>query len=259
MTNNILFRFAVFGAIFVLANQDTKAKCDITSFEESFSGNGGTFDVGGWSVVGQGQFATNVQGDQVYSMESQTNNDYDAISRTLGAGSFRSEFRITNPLIENNVTALGILINDQMDGFDIDEVRLFLTESFDNPGQFKAIFSSTKNGELPVEAGELLLGENIDSVRFRLDHLMDQQGTGVFSAFVEVNESGNFMSLGTLGNSEYGIAASTNRQLIVNLFNFGSFPRVELDQVNFASIPEPNSCIVLACALPLFVMRIRSR
>jgi hypothetical protein len=229
---------------------------DVVSFDETFSGTGGTFDELGWLVTGQGHFETNGSGDQVYVLQSANGTDYDNIHRTVGAGSFRSEYKLVNPLGFLGFSSFGLLVQD-VDGGPggEDVVRLFLAEAPSQPGSLRAIFSSLTIGNTSITAGELILGNSVTELAFRLDYEMNLLGTGIFSASVDVNNSGNFQSLGSIDQNIYGVQASLDRALIMELSPFGSIPRIELDRASLTSVPEPLGLPVFALGIGLVMKR----
>lgn len=232
------------------------------SLDETFSGTGSfTSSVGqpgfenpGWFSVGSpGAFINNGFGESVLHVSTVTPSVQDGLFRIIGSEAFTAIAEFSNPAFSSNgFSAAGINVADSPD-----VVGLSILENSNST--LRASFASTVGGVVG-SGGSLSLGANVDRVTLKLEYEPDLvNGGGLFTGYVDVNESGTFSLVGIIDGSQYTTDAAISRTMFLGTYAFENNASVEVDRLTiFGSIPEPASCPVVACVLIASFMR-RSR
>ena len=229
--------------------------------DETFSG-GGTFNASGgasgfenpgWFNQGNvGTFNTNGFGEQVYSVSSPTNFQYDGVSRAFGPSSDPIEIvaEFSNAQI-SNVGLMGLQVTDSPD-----YVTFFIKKSGAN---FATSFVGHANNQ-DYFHGDLNLGSNLDhfTVRALIQDDLVNGGT-MFDFWIDVNESGNFQHVGSIDGTFYTSGYTSGRNVFAGSYSFSGTASVDIDRLTISSIPEPATFSILALGLVGMAMRRKRR
>ena len=230
--------------VFVMQNA---ANADVL-VNETFSGGGVYSAAGGasgfenpdWFNSGNvGSFTTNGFGEQVYSVSSPANNQYDGIQRLIGPEPVEIIAEFSNP----QITGLGLIGMQLTD--TPDNVTFFIKN---NGGNLETSFTGTANGN-NFFPGDMDLGSNVDQFTIRALVQDDTVNGGtMFDFWIDVNESGNFQHVGTIDGTFYTSGHTPGRNIFLGTYAFTGTSSVEIDRLTISSIPEPATFSIFGVA-----------
>lgn len=225
-----LFTLCLLAAITTTANRAEA----VNVFTETFDGQ---FD-NTWTTIGDGgTFTTNGFSENVLAVSSSSAGaDQDGISRVLGDGPFQALVEISNPSLGSTLASAVMRITDN--GGD-DTVYIGLQGA--SGGGIDLSFGYGIGAPiLPTVVGFVPLGGVTNMLTLKLIHEPDTiNGGGIFSAFYDIDESGTFLSLGSIDGTDYTTDGAASRKLLLTTQVFGSTADMELDYAQV--VPEPAS------------------